>query len=91
MNGQLRLHDVAMLYAGAPLGVEKLNGDLDLGKDSIRLSNLTARVGGGDVSAGGLIAYRPSLQFNLALQGKSVRLLYPDGLRTLLDLSLIHI
>jgi translocation and assembly module TamB len=88
VNGQLRLHDVAMLYAGAPLGVEKLNGDLDLGKDSIRLSNLTARVGGGDVSAGGLIAYRPSLQFNLALQGKSVRLLYPDGLRTLLDSTL---
>jgi translocation and assembly module TamB len=88
VNGQLRLHDVAMLYAGAPLGVEKLNGDLDVGKDSIRLSNLTARVGGGDVSAGGWIAYRPSLQFNLALQGKSVRLLYPDGLRTVLDSTL---
>jgi translocation and assembly module TamB len=88
VNGRLGLHDVAMLYAGAPLGVEKLNGDLDIGKDSIRLSNLTARVGGGDVSAGGWIAYRPSLQFNLALQGKSVRLLYPDGLRTLLDSTL---
>ncbi|MGA7931858.1 MAG: translocation/assembly module TamB domain-containing protein [Candidatus Sulfotelmatobacter sp.] len=88
VNGQIRLQDVAMLYAGAPLGVEKLNGDLDVGKDSIRLSNLTARVGGGDVSAGGTIAYRPSLQFNLALQGKSVRLLYPDGLRTVLDSTL---
>lgn len=88
VSGQLRLQDVAMLYAGAPFGVEKLNGTLDIGKESIQVSKLTGQVGGGDVSAGGSIVYRPSLQFNLALQGKSVRLRYPDGLRTLLDSNL---
>jgi translocation and assembly module TamB len=88
VSGQVHLQDVAMLYAGAPLGVEKLNGTLDIGKESIQISKLTGQVGGGDVSAGGSIAYRPSLQFNLALQSKSVRLRYPDGLRTLLDSNL---
>ncbi|MGA8620589.1 MAG: translocation/assembly module TamB domain-containing protein [Candidatus Sulfotelmatobacter sp.] len=88
VNGQLRLQDVAMLYSGAPLGVEKLNGTLDIGKDSIQIATLTGKAGGGDISAGGSIVYRPSLQFNLALQSKSVRLLYPDGLRTLLDSNL---
>ena len=40
------------------------------------------------MSLNGSIAYKPSLQFNLALQGKTVRLLYPDGLRALLDANL---
>jgi translocation and assembly module TamB len=88
VSGQIRLQDVAMLYAGAPLGVEKLNGTLDIGKESIQISKLTGQVGGGDVSAGGSIVYRPNLRFNLALQSKSVRLRYPDGLRTLLDSNL---
>jgi translocation and assembly module TamB len=45
-------------------------------------------MGGGKVSLSGAIAYRPSLQFNVALKGESVRLRYPEGLRTLLDASL---
>ena len=85
VNGQVKLQDVALLSAGAPLGVEKLNGTLDIGKESIQVSKLTGLVGGGNISAGGSIVYRPSLHFNLALQSKSVRLRYPDGLRTLLD------
>jgi translocation and assembly module TamB len=88
LNGQLLLKDVALLNAGAPLGIEQMNGTLDIGKETVQVSKLTAKVGGGDVSAGGSIVYRPSLQFNLALQSKSVRLRYPDGLRTLLDSSL---
>jgi translocation and assembly module TamB len=85
VNGQLQLKDVAMLFAGAPLGVERLNGTLDVGNESVHISNMTAKVGGGNISAGGSIAYRPSLQFDVALQAKSIRLLYPDGVRTLLD------
>jgi translocation and assembly module TamB len=49
---------------------------------------MTAQVGGGQVSVGGSITYRPTMQFNLALQGQSVRLRYPDGLRSLLDANL---
>jgi translocation and assembly module TamB len=88
VSGQLRLQDVALLYAGSPVALEKLNGTLDLSKQTIRISQLTGQVNGGDVSAGGSIAYSPSLQFDLALQGKSIRLRYPDGTRTSLDSSL---
>jgi hypothetical protein len=38
---------------------------------------------------GGSVSYRPALQFNLTMQGESIRLLYPDGLRTLLDGNLV--
>lgn len=89
VNGQVRLQNVAMLYPGAPLGIDRLNGTFDLGDNSVQISKLTGRVGGGDVSAGGSIVYRPALNFNIAMQGKSIRLLYPAGVRTLLDSNLV--
>jgi translocation and assembly module TamB len=88
VQGQLQFKDVALTTPDAPIGVEKLNGTLDITEDHVRVSRLTAQVGGGQVSVGGSIAYRPALQFNLALQGQSVRLRYPDGLRSLLDANL---
>ncbi len=88
LQGQLQLKDIALSAADAPLGLEKLNGTLNLAGDRVQVSQMTAQVGGGSVSVRGSIAYRPNLQFNLALQGKSIRLLYPQGLRSLLDANL---
>jgi translocation and assembly module TamB len=88
VHGQVHLEDVALSTPSTPLGVEKLNGTLDIGNDRVQISSLTGQVGGGQVSLGGFIAYRPNLQFNVALQSKSVRLRYPEGLRTLLDSNL---
>jgi len=86
--GQIRLQNVSLTTITAPLGLSNANGTLDLANDQVRVSNFTGQVGGGDISAGGTIAYRPQLQFNLALNGKSVRLRYPEGLRAVLDSSL---
>jgi translocation and assembly module TamB len=84
VNGQVRIKDVAVTQTGAPLGVEKLNGSLNIDNERIQLAGLSGQVGGGQLSAGGSITYQP-LQFNVALQAQSVRLRYPNGLRTLLD------
>ena len=88
VQGQLQLKDVALATPDAPIGIEKLNGNLEISSDRVQVSKMTGVMGGGDVSVGGAITYRPGLQFALALQSKSVRLLYPDGLRTLLDANL---
>jgi len=88
LQGQLQLKDVLLNTADAPLGVEKLNGTVDISNDRAQISNLTGQMGGGQVSVGGSIVYKPVLQFNLAMQGKSVRLRYPDGLRSVLDANL---
>jgi translocation and assembly module TamB len=88
VNGQLKFNDVALTASDAPVGLAKLNGTVDITNDHLQVSKLTGQVGGGDVSIGGSIAYRPNLQFNLALQAKSVRLRYPEGLRSLLDANL---
>jgi translocation and assembly module TamB len=88
VEGQLQLKDIALTTTDAPMGLEKLNGTLDIANDSVQVSKMTAQVGGGQVSVGGSITYRPAVQFNLALKGQSVRLRYPDGLRSLLDANL---
>ncbi len=85
VQGQVRLQDVALTTPDAPIGVDNLNGTLDVANDRVRISNLTGQASGGQVSVGGSIAYRPNLQFDVALQGKSIRLRYPEGLRALLD------
>jgi translocation and assembly module TamB len=90
VQGRVQLKDAAMTTADAPMGVEKLNGTLDITNDRLQVSKMAGRVGGGQVSLTGSIAYKPSMQFNLALQGKSIRLRYPEGLRSLLDANLAY-
>jgi translocation and assembly module TamB len=85
VQGQVRIQDVALATAASPLGVEKLNGTLNVADERVQISGMTAQVGGGEVSLGGAVTYRPNLQFTLALQGKSIRLRYPAGLRAVLD------
>jgi translocation and assembly module TamB len=88
VQGQIEVKDVAMTTSDAPVGVEKLNGVIDVGNDHMQISKMTGLVGGGQVSMGGSITYKPSVAFNLALQGKSVRLRYPEGVRSSLDANL---
>jgi translocation and assembly module TamB len=90
VQGTVQLKDVAMTTEEAPMRVEKLNGTLDITNDHLQVSKMAGQVGGGQVSFTGSIAYQPSLQFNLALQGKSIRLRYPEGLRSLLDANLAY-
>jgi translocation and assembly module TamB len=83
--GQVRLQDIVFATDAAPLGIDKLNGTLNLDNEHVRISNLTGQVGGGQISVGGSITYRPTQQFDIALTANSVRLRYPDGLRSVLE------
>ncbi len=85
IGGQVRLQDIAFATAAVPLGVNKLNGTLDVNSERVQITSLTGQVGGGEISGSGSITYRPTPQFNVAVQAKSVRLLYPAGLRSVLD------
>src|SRR5207244_13014045 len=50
-----------------------------------------SEAGGGQISARGVIGYRPQLQMNVGLQAKNVRIRYQDAIRTVLesDLNLV--
>jgi translocation and assembly module TamB len=90
LQGQIQLKDGALNSESLPVGVAKLSGTLDVDNNRLQFTRMTGELGGGDFSVGGSIAYQPSVQFNLALQAKSVRLLYPDGLRSSLDANLAY-
>jgi translocation and assembly module TamB len=52
------------------------------------VKNLSGQVGGGTVSVQGFATYQPAVQYNLELTAKNVRLLYPDGVRTVFTSNL---
>jgi translocation and assembly module TamB len=90
VQGQVQLKDAAFNTESLPVSIAKLNGTLDVDNNRLQFTTMTGALGGGEFSVGGSIAYQPSVQFNLALQAKSVRLLYPDGLRSLLEANLAY-
>jgi translocation and assembly module TamB len=91
LQGQLRIQNVSLVTPDAPLGLQNLNGVLDVSNDQLNITQLAGEAGGGQISARGVIGYRPQLRMNVALQAKSVRIRYQDAIRTVLesDLNLV--
>ena len=79
---------MALVTPDAPLGLQNLNGVLDISNDKVNVTQLTGDAGGGQILARGVIGYRPQLQMNLALQGKNVRIRHQDAIRTVLESEL---
>src|SRR5258708_12163249 len=73
-----------MTHADAPVGLQNLNGVLDVSNDQITITQLAGEAGGGQISARGAIGYRPQLQMNVAVQTKNFRIRYQDASRTVL-------
>jgi translocation and assembly module TamB len=88
LKGQLRIQSVSLVTPDAPLGLQNLNGVLDISNDKVSVTQLTGDAGGGQILARGVIGYRPQLQMNLALHGKNVRIRYQDAIRTVLESEL---
>jgi len=80
-HGDVKLVNVSIATGDAPVGLSNGNGTLSLTNDRLNITNFEGVVGGGKVTAKGGIAYHPSLQFDLALAGQGIRVLYPDGVR----------
>ena len=91
VQGQLRLQNIAMLPADGPVGLQNLNGILDVRNDQVNITQLAGEAGGGQISASGVVGYRPQLQMNVAVQAKDMRIRYQDAIRTVLggDLKLM--
>jgi translocation and assembly module TamB len=89
--GQIHLQNVAVNSPDAPVGVQNVNGLLDVGSDRVNITELTGEAGGGKITANGSVGYRPPGQMNVALQAKNVRIRYQDQIRTVLEgnLSLV--
>lgn len=88
VNGQIRLQNVSFSTEQTPLGVEALNATMQISDTGVQITNGSGKLGGGPITLGGSIIYRPQVQMNVALSAKSVRLRYPEGMRTIFGADL---
>ena len=88
VQGQIQVINAGFASGDLPLGLQNGNGVLTLTKDRLNITSFKGSVGGGEVTATGGVVYRPALNFNVALAGKGIRLLYPQGVRTGLGMNL---
>src|SRR5579859_2786706 len=89
IHGQVRLVNAGFTSLSTPIGVENVNGVLAINNNEIQIQNFVGQMGGGQFTASGTVAYRPQTQFNVSLKANHVRLLYPEGLRTILQSDLL--
>lgn len=85
MRGQLQFKDVALSTEASPIGIEDLNGQVNVSGSRAEIANLSGTAGGGKISATGFVSYGHEMAFNLGLNAQSVRIRYPEGLRSILS------
>ena len=88
VQGQIRIVNASFATVDAPVGLESGNGVLTLTRDRLDITEFKGNIGGGKVTASGGVVYRPQLQFDLAMAGEGVRILYAQSVRTTLSSNL---
>lgn len=88
LAGKIEIANASVSSADLPVGLENANGVLTLSSDRINVDTFEGSIGGGTVTAGGGVTFRPSLQFNLSAAAKGIRTLYPRGMRENVDANL---
>jgi translocation and assembly module TamB len=81
VQGQIKIVNAAFAGDDLPIGLQNGNGVLVLTNDRLSIQQFQGNISGGTMTATGAITYRPSMQFNVALNGTGIRTLFPDGVR----------
>lgn len=79
--GTVDVVDAALATPDLPVGLQHCNGTLSVTKDRVNITQLKGNMGGGTLTAQGGVALRPSVQFDLGVAARDVRMLYPQGMR----------
>jgi hypothetical protein len=82
-NGRIR-------HFALPHGLDEINGRVSFDAAGIRVDDLAARLGGGEVRFGGRIGLKGYLpgELSLTATGEGMRLRYPEGFRSVVDADL---
>ncbi len=85
MHGQVQIQNAVLSADSVPVGIEGLNAQINLSGTRADIANLKGTAGGGTISATGFVTYGHEPSFNLAFNAQSVRVRYPEGLRSILS------
>ena len=84
-EGQIRIVDAALSTETSPIGLERVNGQFQISGDRIEIKQFSGSAGGGNVAARGFLTYGKQPAFDLGLEAKTVRVRYPEGIRSILS------
>ena len=88
VEGELNIANASFYTKQAPLGLEQVNSRVAIQGDRLVIEQFSGQSSGGRVTASGFVVYRPHVAFDVALQGSSVRIRYPQGVRSQVDCNL---
>jgi hypothetical protein len=89
-SGRATITEGRIRHFSLPTSFESINGVISFDSRGIRLDELSAMMGGGNVQFGGRIGfdgYQPG-ELNVTLRGEGVQLRFPEGVRSVIDADL---
>ena len=90
VTGTMTVENGRIRHVALPHALENISGPVRFDTRSVRLDEMTARLGGGLVRFGGRIEmerYQPT-RVDVTLAGDGMRLRFPEGMRSLVDANL---
>jgi translocation and assembly module TamB len=90
VTGTMTVDDGRLRHFDLPHALENISGPVRFDTRSVRLDEVTARLGGGLVQFGGRIdieSYQPT-RIDVTMSGENMRLRFPEGMRSLVDADL---
>ncbi|MGI9103333.1 MAG: translocation/assembly module TamB domain-containing protein [Terriglobales bacterium] len=88
LGGQVKIARGSITHINFPNGLSEITGTLFFNQDRMQIQSLTATTGGGNINFTGFVTYSNLLAFNLAAEGRNIRLRYPQGMSTTMDVDL---
>jgi translocation and assembly module TamB len=90
IGGTIALAGVSFTNDAYPIGLENVNAQIAVANNRLTIQNFAGQMGGGSFSASGFASYSPA-SFSLQVNGKSIRIRYPEGTRAQVDSNLTWI
>ncbi len=87
IDGRVRIENAVISSASLPVGIESMNGDVNISGNRLDIAKLSANAGGGTINVTGAAIYGKTSNFNLAMQANSVRI-RQSGVRSVLNADL---
>jgi translocation and assembly module TamB len=83
LRGTVEFHDGSLALEDIPNGLSQLQGTLEFNQDRLEVKSLSAASGGGQLAVTGYLAYQHGLYADLRVNGKGIRIRYPNGVSSL--------
>jgi hypothetical protein len=90
VSGQSLITEGRLRHFSFPHALENINGIVSFNAGGIRLDGVSAQLGGGPVRFGGrigIVGYRIA-DFDVTATGEDLRLRFPEGMRSVVDVTL---